>query len=124
MTELKKTELMIKKGSANIFEDLGFGVQESQNLLLRSQTMIALAQWFDASGLTQSEAAKKLGITQPRLNQMLKGKMDIFSLDALVNMATCAGMRFGLNIRPFTSVKVRSTTPYKSQVAAKRCKRA
>jgi predicted XRE-type DNA-binding protein len=86
--------------------------------------MIALAQWFDASVLTQSEAAKKLGITQPRLNQMLKGKMDIFSLDALVNMATCAGMRVGLNIRPFTSVKVRSTTPYKSQVAAKRCKRA
>jgi len=124
MTELKKTELMIKKGSANIFEDLGFGVQESQNLLLRSQTMIALAQWFDDSGLTQSEAAKKLGITQPRLNQMLKGKMDIFSLDALVNMATSAGMRVGSNIRPFTSVKVRSTTPYKSQVAAKRCKRA
>ena len=124
MTELKKTELMIKKGSANIFEDLGFGVQESQNLLLRSQTMIALAQWFAASGLTQSEAAKKLGITQPRLNQMLKGKMDIFSLDALVNMATSAGMRVGLNIRPVTTVKVRSTTPYKSQVAAKRRERA
>ena len=124
MTELKKTELMIKKGSANIFEDLSFGAQESQNLLLRSQTMIALAQWFDASGLTQSEAAKMLGITQPRLNQMLKGKMDIFSLDALVNMATSAGMRVGLNIRPVTTVKVRSTTPYKSQVAAKRRERA
>ena len=74
--------------------------------------------------LTQSEAAKKLGITQPRLNQMLKGKMDIFSLDALVNMATSAGMRVGLNIRPVTSVKARSTTPYKSQVAAKRRERA
>ena len=124
MTKLKKTELMIKKGSANIFEDLGFGAQESQNLILRSQTMIALAQWFDASGLTQSEAAKKLGITQPRINQMLKGKMDIFSLDALVNMATSAGMRVGLNIRPVTSVKARTTTPYKSQVAAKRRERA
>ena len=72
MTELKKTELMIKKGSANIFEDLGFGAQESQNLLLRSQTMIALAQWFDASGLTQSEAAKKLGISNKKMKEFLK----------------------------------------------------
>ena len=57
------TELKIIKGSANIFEDLGFDVQESQNLLLRSQTMVALVQWFNASGLTQVVAAKTLGIT-------------------------------------------------------------
>jgi predicted XRE-type DNA-binding protein len=103
------TDLKITKGSANIFEDLGFNVQESQNLLLRSQTMIALLDWFNSSGLTQTVAAKKLGITQPRLNQLLKGKIEIFSLDALVNMATSAGMRVGLSIRPVTSVKVRKT---------------
>jgi len=57
------TELTIIKGSANIFEDLGFDVQESQSLLLRSQTMVALVQWFNASGLTQVVAAKTLGIT-------------------------------------------------------------
>jgi len=81
------TELKITKGSANVFEDLGCDVQESQNLLLRSQTMIALVQWFEASGMTQAIAAKTLGITQPRFNQLLKGKIEIFSLDALVNMA-------------------------------------
>ena len=69
------TELKIIKGSANVFEDLGFDVQESQNLLLRSQTMIALVQWFNASGMTQASAAKTLGITQPRFNQLLKGKI-------------------------------------------------
>ena len=90
------TDLKITKGSANVFEDLGFDVQESQNLLLRSQTMVALVQWFNASGLTQVVAAKTLGVTQPRLNQLLKGKIEIFSLDALVNMATSAGMRVGL----------------------------
>jgi predicted XRE-type DNA-binding protein len=108
------TGLKITKGSANIFEDLGFDVQESQNLLLRSQTMIALVQWYNASGLTQAAAAKTLGVTQPRLNQLLKGKIDIFSLDALVNMATNAGMRVGLTIRPVPSVRVRNTKSIKA----------
>jgi len=107
------TSLKVTKGSANIFDDLGFDVQESKNLLLRSQTMIALVQWYNASGLTQAAAAKTLGVTQPRLNQLLKGKIDIFSLDALVNMATNAGMRVGLSIRPVTSVRVRNTTTSK-----------
>lgn len=118
------TELKITKGSANVFEDLGFDVQESQNLLLRSQTMVALVQWFNASGLTQDAAAKTLGVTQPRLNQLLKGKIEIFSLDALVNMATSAGMRVGLSIRPVTSVRVRNTTAHKATQTAKRRLRA
>ena len=70
--------------------------------------------------MTQVAAAKALGITQPRLNQLLKGKIEIFSLDALVNMATSAGMRVGLNIRPVTSVKVRNTTPSKTAGTTKR----
>ncbi len=57
------TDLKITKGSANVFADLGFGPPESQNLLLRSQTMIALVQWFNGSGLTQADAAKTLGVT-------------------------------------------------------------
>ena len=114
------TELKITKGSANVFEDLGFDLRESQNLLLRSQTMIALVQWFEASGMTQATAAKTLGITQPRFNQLLKGKIEIFSLDALVNMATSAGMRVGLSIRPVTSVKVRSTVSHKPAQPIKR----
>ena len=101
------TDLKVTKSKANIFEDLGFDIQESQNLLLRSQTMIALVQWFEGSGLTQAVAAKTLEITQPRLNQLLKGKIEILSLDALVNMATNAGMKVGLSIRPNASVKVR-----------------
>ena len=118
------TGLKITKGSANVFEDLGFDVQASQNLLLRSQTMVALVQWFNASGMTQAGAAKALGVTQPRLNQLLKGKIEIFSLDALVNMATNAGMRVGLSIRPVTSVKVRNTAPQQAAPSVKRRQRA
>ena len=66
--------------------------------------MIALVQWFEASGMTQAQAAKSLGITQPRFNQLLKGKIEIFSLDALVNMATSAGMRVGLSFSNMVSL--------------------
>jgi len=93
------TALKITKSSGNIFEDLGFEPQEAQNLQLRSQTMITLTKWFEASGLTQAMAAKTLGITQPRLNQLIKGKIEVFSLDALVNMAANAGMHVGLTIK-------------------------
>ena len=103
------SDLKITKGSPNIFADLGFDAEEAQNLLLRSQTMMVISKWFEASGLTQVAAAKTLGLTQPRLNQMLKGKIGEFSLDALVNMATRAGMRVGLTIRPIPSVKARTT---------------
>ena len=84
------SNLKITKGGSNVFEDLGFDVHESQNLLLRSQVMIALMHWYNSSGQTQAAAAHTLGVTQPRFNQLLKGKIDIFSLDALVNMATSA----------------------------------
>ncbi|MDO8773577.1 MAG: helix-turn-helix transcriptional regulator [Burkholderiaceae bacterium] len=101
-------ELNVIKGSANIFSDLGFDVEEAQNLLLRSQTMMVISKWFEDSGLTQAAAAKTLGLTQPRLNQLLKGRIGEFSLDALVNMATRAGMRVGLTIRPIPGVKAKA----------------
>jgi predicted XRE-type DNA-binding protein len=97
--------LTMTKSSGNVFSDLGFGTEEAQNLLLRSQTMMALARWYEASGLTQAQAAKALGVTQPRLNLVLKGKINEFSLDALVNMVTRAGMRVGLTIKPAPRVK-------------------
>jgi predicted XRE-type DNA-binding protein len=105
--------LTMTKGSGNVFADLGFGPDEAQNLLLRSQAMMAVTNWYEASGLTQAKAAKMLGITQPRLNQLLKGKINEFSLDALVNMATHAGMRVGLTIRPAPGVQVARATARK-----------
>jgi predicted XRE-type DNA-binding protein len=84
----------------NVFADLGFSAEEAQNLQLRSQVMMAIESWYRIGGLTQAKAAQALGITQPRLNQLLKGKIGEFSLDALVNMAARTGMRVGLTIKP------------------------
>ena len=92
--KLKRT-----RGSDNIFADLGFPPGEAENLKLRSDLMIAIVASYRRSGLTQAEAAKRLGITQPRLNALLKGKIDLFSLDALVNVASRAGLNVRLVVR-------------------------
>lgn len=114
------SDLTMTKGSSNVFADLGFDAEEAQNLLLRSQTMTAVENWYLASGLIQAQAAKILGITQPRLNQLLKGKIGDFSLDALVNMATRAGMRVGLTIKPEPGVKVARKTVAKKPATVRK----
>ena len=87
------------RGSGNVFLDLGFSKTEAQNLKLRSELMMQISEYFRASGLTQSGAAKALGLTQPRLNALLKGRIDQFSLDALVNVASQAGLKVRLVVK-------------------------
>lgn len=91
--------LKITKGSGNVFRDLGFPEGEAQNLLLRTDLMIKIEQLVKKSGLIQSEAAKLLGITQPRINDLLKGRIEKFSLDALVNMVAHAGMEVKMTVK-------------------------
>ena len=90
--KLKRT-----RGSGNVFQDVGFGAEEAENLLLRAQLMSRIRA--AARGLTQREAAKQLGVSQPRLNELMRGKIEKFSLDALVNMLAHAGMRIELKVR-------------------------
>lgn len=99
MTAKTNERVKIRRGSGNVFRDLGFGEQEAQNLLLRSELILCIEDFVNRSGLTQSAAAKQLRLTQPRLNALLKGKIELFSLDALVNIATCAGLRVELKIK-------------------------
>jgi predicted XRE-type DNA-binding protein len=95
MTERLKME----RGSGNVFADIGFPPEEAQNLQLRSTLMTRIEQYVKRSGETQAAAARALGITQPRLNDLLRGKIDKFSLDALVNMLAHAGMRVEVTVK-------------------------
>ena len=87
------------RGSDNIFADLGFPPGEAENLKMRSDLMLGIEVFYRRSGLTQAQAAKRLGITQPRLNALLKSRIEQFSLDALVNIANRAGLDVRLVIR-------------------------
>lgn len=89
----------IENGSGNVFRDIGFPPGEAHNLLLRAEMMMRIEEYVRKSGLTQQAAARVLGVTQPRLNQLLKRKIELFSLDAPVNMLTKAGMRVELRVK-------------------------
>jgi predicted XRE-type DNA-binding protein len=84
-------KLEITEGSGNVFADLGFSPEESANLLFRSTLMARLTKIAIDRELTQVDAAKLFGVTQPRVNQLLRGKIASFSVDALVNMLARAG---------------------------------
>ena len=66
------------------------------NMKARSELMNAIREAVEAWELTQTAAAKRLGVTQPRMNDLLRGRINKFSLDALINMASQAG--FGIRL--------------------------
>ena len=88
----------ITQGSGDVFLDLGFSPSESRNLHIRSQMMTALRKFIEKEGLTQADAAKRLKVSQPRVSDLIRGKISRFSLDTLVNMLTDAGLEVDVRI--------------------------
>ena len=80
------------KGSGNVFLDLGFDPAEAKIMAMRAEVMIRMEQHLKAQGWTQAEAAKRLGITQPRVSRLTKGRWQDFSLDMLLTLAARAGL--------------------------------
>jgi predicted XRE-type DNA-binding protein len=72
---------------------------EAMNLRLRSQIMFAIEARVKDWGVTQKEAAKRLGVSQPRLNQLLKRRFNDFSLDALVALLEPAGLELEFDVK-------------------------
>lgn len=101
----------IEKSSGNVFADLGFDAEEAQHLVLRSELMRAIRKHVESSGQTQQQAARLFGVTQPRLNMVLKGRINEFSLDALVSMLAKAGMRVELKVKKAPARKGRMNAP-------------
>ena len=90
---------MANERYANVWDALVDSPEEAENLRLRSQLMIALSRAVASWELSQAEAARRLRVTQPRLNDLLKGKIDKFSLDALVNLLAGASLRLEVQIK-------------------------
>ncbi len=72
--------------------------QESENMRLRSQLVMALAERIKTEAWTQKQAAARLGVTQPRISDLVRGKIDLFSLDSLVNMVGAAGLHVEMSV--------------------------
>jgi predicted XRE-type DNA-binding protein len=72
--------------------------EEAENMKLRSSLMIALRAHLQRTGLTQAHAAKLFGVTLPRLSDLMCGKINLFGLDSLVNMAIAAGLHVEMRL--------------------------
>lgn len=83
----------------NVWLALEANEADAINMTLRSNLMTSIERSVAAWNLPQAEAAKRLGITRPRLNDLLRGKISKFSLDALTTLATRAGLTVKMSVR-------------------------
>ena len=90
----------VTKSSGNVFRDLGFPPEEAEYLRIRSYLMVEIRKLIEARGLTQARAARLLGVTQPRISDLVRGKIDLFSIDTLVDMLSHAGGRIKIDVIP------------------------
>jgi predicted XRE-type DNA-binding protein len=90
---------MSKKRFASVWDAIEDTSEEAENIKLRSALMIALKERIAAAGISQSQAAELFGVTQPRVSDLIRGKINLFGLDALVNMAAAAGLRIEMRVR-------------------------
>jgi predicted XRE-type DNA-binding protein len=87
MDEVRTLEkVKLTRSSGNVFRDLGFSGDEAEYLKLRAELMVNLQKVITARGLKQAEAAAHLGVAQPRMNDLMRGRIDLFSIDTLIEI--------------------------------------
>jgi predicted XRE-type DNA-binding protein len=82
----------------NVFADLGFPGEEAENLKIRSTLMIQIRKIIERDQLRQVDAAERFGVSQPRISDLVRGKIDEFTIDSLVNMLAHAGFHVEVTV--------------------------
>jgi predicted XRE-type DNA-binding protein len=95
----KRTKKVEYQEFENVWDALCDTPEEAANLTVRSDLMIQISEIIKKNGWTQAEAAKQCGVSQPRINDLLRGRIGRFSLDALVNIATALGRKVQLKLK-------------------------
>jgi predicted XRE-type DNA-binding protein len=90
---------MTRKTFSSVWDAIEVSPEQAENMKLRSKLMMALKHHVESTTLSQAQAARNFGVTQPRVSDLVRGKIDLFSLDALVNMAAAAGLHVEMRIR-------------------------
>ena len=102
----KRNAVRVTPSTGNVFRDLGFSNEESEHLLVRADLLIQLQKAIASKGLKQAEAARVLRVTQPRVSDLLRGRIDLFSTDALIDMLARVGVGVRLVVKSARSRKV------------------
>jgi predicted XRE-type DNA-binding protein len=102
----KRNAVRVTPSTGNVFRDLGFSDEESEHLLVRADLLIQLQKAIASKGLKQAEAARVLRVTQPRVSDLLRGRIDLFSTDALIDMLARVGVSVRLVVKSARSREV------------------
>jgi predicted XRE-type DNA-binding protein len=89
---------MRNRTSQNVFRDLGFEPEEAENLRIRAALMVELTEHIRRARLTQKEAAATLGVSQPRISDLMRGRINVFSIDTLIAMLARAGVKTTIRV--------------------------
>jgi predicted XRE-type DNA-binding protein len=89
----------VTPAGANIFLDLGFPPGEAENLKIRADLMSEIMEIIRGRGMKQKHAAELFGVSQPRISELMRGRINEFSIDSLINMLAHAGMTVDVSIR-------------------------
>ena len=103
---------MKSKGFASVWAAIEGTPQAAASMKARSTLMMELSGYIETQGLTQAQAAELFGVTQPRISDLMRGKINLFSLDMLLNMASAAGMS------PVLKLRKPNTSPYRQLPSA------
>lgn len=90
---------MSKERFSSIWDAIEDTPEQAENMKVRAALMCAIEARISAEGWSQTEAAKRLGVTQPRVSDLMRGKIDLFSIDALVNMVASTGLHVSVDVR-------------------------
>ena len=89
---------MTNERFASVWDAIEDTPPQAENMKLRSALMMALKDHIAREGLSQSQAAKVFSVTQPRVSNLMRGKIDLFSLDTLVNMLAAADLHIEMRV--------------------------
>ena len=89
---------MTNKQFTSVWDAIEDTPEEAENMKLRSALIMALKAHIARDGLSQVQAAKLFGVTQPRISDLMRGKINLFGLDSLVNMAAAAGLHVEMRV--------------------------
>jgi predicted XRE-type DNA-binding protein len=106
MAKMNAVRVRVTPSTGDVFRDVGFSKEESQLLLVRADLLIQVQKVIRGRRLTQAETARMLRVTQPRVSDLLHGRIDLFSTDALIDMLARLGVGVRLVIRSGRSRKI------------------
>ena len=95
-----KSKLKLTPSSGNVFRDLGFSEEEAEHLVIRADLLIQIQKVVTARRLKQAQLAKLLQVSQPRISDLLRGRVHLFSIETLIDMLGRLGVQVRLVVKP------------------------